>query len=98
MRRLVREYTGLPLGERRQLLGDAASDQPNTDLADDAGAGASLVGRNTFAVHGAGPLEGPNERSNEGSNDRERSPEPSPMNASSLLVGDGAEGWWTGTD
>jgi hypothetical protein len=101
LRRLARAHTGLPIGERRQLLGDAATEQPTTDLAVDAadtGRSALLVGRNTFAVHGASSLEGSNERSNEESNDREDSPEPSPVNTSSLLADDAEEDWWTGTD
>ncbi|MEU1808406.1 type IV secretory system conjugative DNA transfer family protein [Micromonospora aurantiaca (nom. illeg.)] len=100
LRRLARQNTGLPTGERRQLLGDAATDQAGAGIEVDAGAGGEspLVGRNTFAVHGAGSLEGSNERSNEDSNDRERSPEPSPMNTAYDLADDGEEDWWNGTD
>lgn len=104
LRRLAREHTGLPMGERRQLLADAATGDQDTDL--DVGAGAlgagagsgPVVGRNTFAVHGAGSLEGSNEESNEESNGRDASPERSPLNTSYPLADDGEEDWWTGTD
>ncbi|MER7273520.1 type IV secretory system conjugative DNA transfer family protein [Dactylosporangium sp. NPDC000244] len=100
LRRLARRHTGLPIAERRGLLGDAATTPVEAEPDADAGRGGEtpLVGRNTFAVHGASSLEGSNERSNEGSNDREHAAEPSPMNASSLLADDGEEDWWTGTD
>ncbi|GLY97459.1 type IV secretory system conjugative DNA transfer family protein [Actinoplanes sp. NBRC 103695] len=102
LRRLAREHTGLPIGERRRLLGDAAIGQPGSDPGAEVDAGDSgtglWVGRNTFAVQPAGSLEGSNERSHEVSNGPERSPEPSPMNTSSALLDDGEEDWWTGTD
>lgn len=102
LRRLAREHTGLPIAERRRLAGDAATAIPgDEEIPASAGPGdygEELMGRNTFAVHGAGSREGSNEQSNEGSNDSEHPGEHSPLTTSSLLADDGEEDWWTGTD
>ncbi|WP_431937087.1 type IV secretory system conjugative DNA transfer family protein [Micromonospora sp. RP3T] len=98
LRRLARQHTGLPMGERRQLLADAATGYSDSDR-DVARDGSGLApGRNTFAVQGADSLEGSNEESNEESNDPDASPERSRLNTSYPLADDGEEDWWTGTD
>jgi hypothetical protein len=110
LRRAAREHTGLPLSERRRLLGESAtgagpddellpSEEPIADLVE------PPVEPHNFQPTGVHPERSPvtpqvtsHEATREGPRGHEHAGEHAPLHGTYAHVDADEEDWWTGTD
>ncbi len=106
LRQATREHTGLPLAERRRLLGETAT---GVDADDEAQPGDELtqppIEPHNFQPKAVDPERSPvtpqvtsHEAAREGPRGDEHAGEHAPLHGTSAHVNGDEEDWWTGTD